>query len=877
MKKLFTLTLFCFTFFVSNSQIIQNSKRIDDIDKLFEIQKLIFLQKCPSIFDIFKEANTTDEKYALKFLYAYMPLSDLADYNGQFFLNQVRVTLKAREEIPWVKSIPEDEFLHFVLPIRVNNENLDSFRIVYYQELKNRVQGLSMYEAALEINHWCHEKVTYRGSDSRTSSPLNTVKYSFGRCGEESVFTVAALRTVGIPARQVYTPRWAHSDDNHAWVEVWIDGKWYFMGACEPEPDLNMGWFAFPASRTMIVHTRTYGKYFGNEEVITQQSEFSELNLIKNYADTKKITVLVTDAENNPIEDANVDFSIYNYAEFYPIVRKKTDKNGLTSISLGLGELIVWANFENHYDFKHIKVSETDTVKLIITQKPIETRTIDLNFTPPTGKFVAAYSGSKTEINQKRLLHEDSLRANYMATFKDSTEAQKIAVELGYEAKDVIEFIVGSYGNYTEIITFLTHCPKKLHKNAVLLLRVISEKDLRDVNSAILLDHIYETNGPENYDLSEDMYARYILNARILNEGLVSWRSFLKKEMPFELKTSEITTEVLIDWVKKNIRIDNNANILSRTPISPIGVYKLKSADSRSRNIFFVALCRTFGIPARLNPETEIPQFYASNEWINVWLDKKTEKINFENATISFSNPTKNNHIKYYNSFTLSRLNDGSYRTLEYNEGKPLSEFEGEKLKVFEGDYLLVSGNRLSDGTVMTRLSFFNLLPNTQQTIPVSIREINTKNENYGSVSLENIELQEFNSNKTFNLQKNRNTNGMLIVFIDPDKEPSKHVMHDLALVKADLEKWNGNILFVLSPEILSPNFSSNYFKGLPSQSIFLLDQNKKLFKLFSNTKPKNLPFVSLITMNGKIRFMSDGYRIGIGIGDEILKNILQK
>ncbi len=875
MKKVLILIIFCFTVFVSNSQIIQNQKRIDDIDKLFEIQKLLFLHKSPLIFDILNEAKTTDEKYALKFLYAYMPLSDLADYDGKFFLNHIRITLKAKKEIPWVKNIPEDEFLHFVLPIRVNNENLDSFRTAYYQELKNRVQGLSMYDAALEINHWCHEKVTYKGSDSRTSSPMNTLKYSFGRCGEESVFTVAALRTVGIPARQVYTPRWAHSDDNHAWVEVWIDGKWYFMGACEPEPELNMGWFAFPASRSMLVHTRTYGRYFGKEEVISQQSEFSELNLIKNYAETKKITVLVTDENNNPIEDANVDFTIYNYAEFFPIARTKTDQNGLTEISLGLGELIVWANFENYYDIKKVTVSETDTIKLKITQKPIETRTFDLNFTPPTGKFIAEYSGSKTEKNRQRIISEDSIRSLYMSTFKDSLQAQQIAIELGYEPNDVIGFIVRSYGNHDEIIKFLNQCPKNLHAEAVLLLNAISEKDLRDVTSSILLDHLLEAPSTKNTGLSLDIYANYILNGRILTENLVAWRSFLKKEMPMQLQASEITTEILIDWVKKRIRIDNKANILSRNPITPIGVFKLRSADSRSRNIFFVALCRTFGIAARINPETEVPQYYAANEWVNVWLDKKTEKNTFQNAIITFSNPTKNNHIKYYNSFTLSRLNEGSYQTLEYPEGKSLSEFEGEKLTVFAGDYLLVTGNRLSDGTVMTRLSFFNLPPSTQMTIPVSIREINVKKENYGFVFLENIELQEFNSNKTFNLIKNRNKNGMLIVFIDPDKEPSKHVMHDLALVKTDLEKWNGNILFILFPEILSSTFNTTYFKGLPSQSLFLLDKNKKLFNLFAKNKPKNLPFVSLITSEGKIKFMSDGYRIGIG--DEILKIILQK
>jgi transglutaminase-like putative cysteine protease len=60
----------------------------------------------------------------------------------------------------------------------------------------------------------------------------------------------------GTAARQVYTPRWAHSDDNHAWVEVWIDGKWSYLGACEPDVDLNMGWFTEPSKRVMLVHTR---------------------------------------------------------------------------------------------------------------------------------------------------------------------------------------------------------------------------------------------------------------------------------------------------------------------------------------------------------------------------------------------------------------------------------------------------------------------------------------------------------------------------------------------------------------------------------------------------------------------------------------------
>ena len=193
------------------------------------------------------------EREAMEFLYAYMPLSDLADYEPQFFLQQVRYAFKAREEMPWGKDIPEDVFRHFVLVYRVNNENLDTARMVFYRELKERVQGMSIEEAALEVNHWCHEHVAYRASDSRTSAPLATMRTSLGRCGEESTFAVTAMRAVGIPARQCYTPRWAHCDDNHAWVEAWVDGQWHFLGACEPEPMLDLGWFNEPASRTLLL------------------------------------------------------------------------------------------------------------------------------------------------------------------------------------------------------------------------------------------------------------------------------------------------------------------------------------------------------------------------------------------------------------------------------------------------------------------------------------------------------------------------------------------------------------------------------------------------------------------------------------------------
>lgn len=175
--------------------------------------------------EVTKQKLTTEEQEALQFLYAYMPVADVTDYPTSFFLENVRTSFEARKEMAWGKDIPELLFRHFVLPIRVNNENLDDSRMIFFKELKERVKGMGMKNAILEVNHWCHERVTYQPSDGRTSAPLATIRSAYGRCGEESTFTVAALRAIGIPARQVYTPRWAHTDDNHAWVEAWADGN----------------------------------------------------------------------------------------------------------------------------------------------------------------------------------------------------------------------------------------------------------------------------------------------------------------------------------------------------------------------------------------------------------------------------------------------------------------------------------------------------------------------------------------------------------------------------------------------------------------------------------------------------------------------------
>lgn len=125
-----------------------------------------------NLFNVFNQRLTVEEREAMQFLYAYNSLADLTNYSDDFFLKGVRLALQAKREMPWGKQISEEQFRHFVLPLRINNEDLDNCREVFYGELKDRVKNLSLHDAILEVNHWCHEKVVYTPADARTSSPL---------------------------------------------------------------------------------------------------------------------------------------------------------------------------------------------------------------------------------------------------------------------------------------------------------------------------------------------------------------------------------------------------------------------------------------------------------------------------------------------------------------------------------------------------------------------------------------------------------------------------------------------------------------------------------------------------------------------------------
>ena len=868
MKKQLFLFLLLFTASICGGQ---NSYSPIQLQKMILKQMQVTGKDAAPWIYLQQHSMQQEERFLMEYLYAYMPLSDLITYSPTFFDANVKQTLETKHEMDWGAKIPEDIFLHYVLPLRVNNEPLDSFRLVMYPELKKRVQGLSMEAAALEINHWCHEKVSYRGSDARTGSPMSLLLRAFGRCGEESTFTVAALRTVGIPARQVYTPRWAHTDDNHAWVEVWIDGKWNYMGACEPEPCLNRAWFTEPAKRAVFIHAYTFGPDAEDTSAIRTTDRFSELNLTARYAPVKPIVIEVTDTLGHPVDSAKVECRLYNYAEFYPILTTCTNAQGEAQVILGKGDLLIWVVKNHLFGFKKLDVRTMDTLAVTLSENELNTASFFYDMTPPPAITVLdTLSDSLKNENNKRLRSEDSIRHAYIATFKDAAWAKAFAHRYFLSTDTVSELIEQSYGNWPQLTAYLSQNAFVAPTYLLALVSQLSEKDLSDLKASTITDHLLCATKPENRDpdVSEDNFIRYVLSPRISTESITPWRSFLINHFGLEMaRTCRQNILPLIHWIATNIRINRTANQPSNILISPENVYIYRVADYSSRNLFFVATCRSFGIPARLNPITNKPEYLKNDQWYGVNFQEEKSVISVK-GKIKLLN-CKNVIIPQYDQqFTIAHLQHGCYRTLTFEENQKVTDFP-DPLTMDTGHYVLTTGNRLPDGTVLSSLIFFTVRSGVDSKLPVTIRQDTRVLHPLGKIGLEQLQVKLLNETTTYSLSSlTANKKEIALILLDPDQEPSRHVLNDLATLSNRFQNRKIFFLFVISPsKVHQANVLLSYL--LPRPNLIVVDHrgavSNVLYKQFAQTTDTKLPIVIFCDKDGTIFFKSSGYTIGIG------------
>ena len=639
-----------------------------------------------------------DRRALMHLLVGTLPTTDILECEPATLLDYVDHALELRRSRAWTAELPEDVFIHYVFWPRVNNERLEPCRSRIAGELDARVTPLSMECAAIETNYWCAEHVTYAPSDIRTIGPIGALNRGTGRCGEESTLLVSALRAIGIPARQVYTPRWAHCDDNHAWVEAMVDGVWRFMGACEPEERLDRGWFDCAAARAMLIHARVFCDYTtGSVDVSPsagRQGAAILQNLTASYAPTARLTVTVTDTDGAPVPGANVRFELLNMAEFAPIAQLAADEDGRAAIELGLGTVLVHASTPDGFGEALVDTASTTAVTVTLdAERRDDDAWTPLSVSAPAagGSRAAALTPEQKAVGADRARRAEAMRVERLEGF-----ARQSAT--GDADTDEILRLAG--GNWPVIARFLE---AGAEPDRMLLLQALSDKDLADVHAETLDDALAAAAAIRDHtmrmlaDLDErtrtDLWRDTVLNPRVDGEELAGDHRALQQRFGADrIALFRSDPRTLWQEMLRGVRDAEDDEPYTGTAALLSRGY----GDGPHRGIAFVTVCRCLGIPTRLNPETRSPQYFDGARFVDVQARDDDRLV-----ACTLTAPGRDDTPRYGVDWTIGRLQRTPYgmdfSTIDLGD-VPWTD-GATHIRLEPGTYRVITTTRLPNGS----------------------------------------------------------------------------------------------------------------------------------------------------------------------------------
>lgn len=282
-------------------------------------------------------------------------------------------------------SQPDEFFLSYVAKITVSDEAITDYRTRFenapvltadslkaqfslrdYRQLTN--DQMELYrQVCLKTT----ELLVYKPTSGRDQSPLDiATKSLYGRCEESQILFAALCRTVGIPARAASTPWWAHQDDNHAWVEVFLNGAWHYSGDSDGGYWPDQTWFT-GLTQKMVIITADGTLPAPDDEVLAEDEYGAVINSIKYYAgdNTRNLTIRVIDKERKPVSKCNLAIDVYNYYSLRPQTYLQTDENGEKNLTVGQGAFFIMAFKDGLNSLQFVPSNQEKELSYTITLK----------------------------------------------------------------------------------------------------------------------------------------------------------------------------------------------------------------------------------------------------------------------------------------------------------------------------------------------------------------------------------------------------------------------------------------------------------------------------------------------------------------------------
>ena len=312
-------------------------------------------------------------------------------------------------------------------------------------------------------------------------------------------------------------------------------------------------------------------------------------------------------------------------------------------------------------------------------------------------------------------------------------------------------------------------------------------------------------------------------------------------------------------------------------------MFRHRTCDAHSRDIFLVAAARSIGIPARIDEVTGkvcLTPTLSQGEGEGTAVHPSFGGEGGGLLRLSYSDQAVKENPSYYSHFALSRIVDGRPKLMEFPENATWKDTFKDGVQVDAGQYMLLSGTRLANGGVWANMEIFNVAAQQQQTEPLRLR---ADDEHLHVIA--NFDCENYFTNAKGVHKKILETTGRgfyILALIRSGHEPSTHLLHDMEAANIHISQWSQCYLMLFPSQEDYANFSRKDFDGLPGNVLFGVADPETLEAMHIQELThgnEELPILMLCDSFNRVVWFRQGYNIGLAdqLMDALRKIILKE
>ena len=615
------------------------------------------------------------------------------------------------------------------------------------------------------------------------------------------------------------------------------------------------------------------------------------LNVTEHYAETKKLRIRVEDGENHPIQGASVSVEILNMAEFCSVLTLTTGADGTASLTMGLGDVLVRVWKDGLCAEITVRAEERE-ISLKLTEAPenMPCGRTDLQIRAPKDGATPwpVPDAAQKAVGRTRLKAADAAREKRLSTFRE--DAARAAERYPGEA----DIFLRARGNVAGLKEFLDGEDWKQERRE--LLHSLLDKDFRDLEPELLQEQLRQlaplspvvqrraASGEQADSASgREAFVRFCLCPRIGMEELTAFAPVIKAFFSEEEQAAfREQPERIRKWKQAHLKYlpGEDYDTLKITPPAALrGLW----ADEAGKRTLFVAVCRTLGIPARLNPVTGQAEYLTGYGWREVSGQAEAAGGGAEETFTGRSHNEKDSARllllaspedpwTYAQTWTIGRLSRMGYETLNYEGIHP----ENGRMELFlkSGTYRLITTNRMPGGSQYASIIRFQLKEGEERTLEMKLRRPELKDLLVKN-PLPAFSLMDGAGNTVESASLLTGAKSLLI-FAEEGKEPTEHVLNELPAEKERLERLSCRLILAAdSPSSLENPLLKRTVDAFETAQVYFDEglENAEPVARRMYVEPDRLPLLVAVDEQGCGIYACSGYHVGsVGLALKLLE-----